>query len=398
MTSRSLRVHVYCPDRHLQYDGRTPDRIGVGGGVTARIRLASTLARLGHVVTVVCNCVRDARIDRVRYVPLEAIREIDTDVLILQTSGGDVDLTPVLTLPVLQRLRVAWLQGFGRPKGLEEVHPDMVVAPSNAVRRAVRDEWGVPETKLFVIYNGAERRLFGRRPWSTERRNPYRLTYTGHPAKGLDAALGVLRYLRQEDARFELHVFGGHRLWGGPDELTVSDAGVTYHGLVAQGRLARALSRSSVALHLQAIPEGFSLAIAEAMAAGCIVVASPVGANVEAIESGRSGFLLAGDHLDPATWRQAATLIHALTEAPAYAEYIRQNAKAMPWTWDRLALVWTQLWTRMLDSSGSMATSTQTPCPECGHAEWLLMADGLHCAHCGLYRTGLDGSTGSDYA
>ncbi len=42
---RRYRVVIYCPDRHIVYDGRTPDEIGVGGGITARVRMARALAR-----------------------------------------------------------------------------------------------------------------------------------------------------------------------------------------------------------------------------------------------------------------------------------------------------------------------------------------------------------------
>jgi hypothetical protein len=36
--------------------GRLLLRSGIGGGITARVRLASALVRRGHAVTVVCNC------------------------------------------------------------------------------------------------------------------------------------------------------------------------------------------------------------------------------------------------------------------------------------------------------------------------------------------------------
>jgi hypothetical protein len=42
----SYAICIHCPDTHIQNDGRTPDTIGVGGGITARIRLATHLAEL----------------------------------------------------------------------------------------------------------------------------------------------------------------------------------------------------------------------------------------------------------------------------------------------------------------------------------------------------------------
>src|SRR5207249_190685 len=83
---------LYCPDRHLAYDGATPDRVGVGGGVTARIRIAEALARRGHKVCVVCNCPVEVTHAGVRYVPLDDVTRIDAEVLVLHTSGGGLDL------------------------------------------------------------------------------------------------------------------------------------------------------------------------------------------------------------------------------------------------------------------------------------------------------------------
>ena len=77
-----LRVVLYCPDRHLTYDGRTPDDVGVGGGVTARVRMARGLARLGHDVTQVVNCPRRETIDGVDYRPLDDPGQLQADVAV----------------------------------------------------------------------------------------------------------------------------------------------------------------------------------------------------------------------------------------------------------------------------------------------------------------------------
>jgi len=57
-----MQIAIYCPDRHFLYDGATPDRTGVGGGLTVRIRIAAALAARGHRVSVICNCAREAKL------------------------------------------------------------------------------------------------------------------------------------------------------------------------------------------------------------------------------------------------------------------------------------------------------------------------------------------------
>ncbi len=98
------RVVIYCPDRHIEYDGRTPEKVGVGGGITARIRMGKALASLGHDVTMVVNCMERTVIDGVDYVPLSEVKELKSDIVIINTSGGDLDLTPVLKLGMVAKI------------------------------------------------------------------------------------------------------------------------------------------------------------------------------------------------------------------------------------------------------------------------------------------------------
>ncbi len=140
---KKLRVTLYCPDHHLSYDGSTPDKQGVGGGVMVRIRLAAALAKLGHQVTMICNCPRAAVFDGVQYLPLAQVaqtRSIDADVLILSSSGGDLDLRPALALDIKASLRLIWVHGTPLLKGLHEIPFDYVCSPSNFIR-----QWAIQE-------------------------------------------------------------------------------------------------------------------------------------------------------------------------------------------------------------------------------------------------------------
>lgn len=371
-------VALYCPDRHLSYDGATAERVGVGGGVTARLRLAHALAGQGCQVTVVANVPRREVYRKVSFVPLAEARRLEADVLILNSTGGDLDLAPVLALDLRVRLRMVWIGGEARVKGLESVGYDFLVAPSNYVRRVTRD-WGVPPGRCIVIPNGVPER---RRRWWSPRRDPFRMVYTGHPMKGLDAAVELLRFLRREDPRFTLHVYGGRRLWGQTDEPSDLPEGVVWHGLVGQDALAAALLQAGFSINLQGLADGFGIAMAEAMGAGCLVVASAIGAYPELIRHGYDGFLVAGPHDAPETLSRAARLILDLAAAPDLAAIIRRNAEASPLPWSVVARAWMGQWRR--DSR-----VWETPCPECGGGVYPL-ADGYHCDACGWYARELE--------
>lgn len=165
MRPKPRQIVIYCPDRHIVYDGRTPDHTGIGGGITARVRLASALARRGHAVTVVCNCRERCTSQGVRYHRLDEVRRLEADVLILNTTRGAPDLRPALGLDIPACFRMAWVGGVPEPLGIHEVPFDVLCAPSNFIRGVARDAWGIPPSRLAVFPNGVERRLFRRLWW-----------------------------------------------------------------------------------------------------------------------------------------------------------------------------------------------------------------------------------------
>lgn len=393
-----FRVTFYAPDRHIEYDARTPDRVGVGGGIMARIRLAQELARQGHEVTMIANCPRRSRLDGVLYVPLEEAERIEADVAVPVTSGGDLDLSSFVHLAVHARLVVAWVHGPYPVKGLEELAPDFVYVPSNFILDVVKEKWGVHPHKTLVTYNGATARR-SRFPggFRTLDRHPFLILYASHPSKGLEAAIGVHRMLRAMHPSYELHVYGSRELWGqqdtGPKQM---EEGVVFHGMVPQPVVLEALWGANVSLHLQSRDEGLPLIGLESMRAGCLVIASQVGGFTDIIENGRNGFIIEGDHTEEGTWRQAAELIRYLVEHPHYAEFVRRQAQSIVWDWPTMARTWVGHWQWALADEASAAAQLLAErlgvCRLCG-GRLLPLADGYHCISCGHYTLKLDGGT-----
>lgn len=327
-------VLLYCPDRHLTYTGSTPESSGVGGGVTARIHLARALARRGHEVTVVANCPAEEVVDGARFLPLDAVQRLSADLVVLNSSGGALSLAPAADLRIDAGRLLLWLHGVSPIAALDRFRFDRVVVPSRFIAATVGGIWRLA-APVEVIPNG-----FHRYPVEAGiERDPFRLAYTSHPAKGLGAALTVLDLLRRTDPRYTLHLYGGAALWGQSSE-PVAAAGVTDHGLVPQPLLQAGLHEAGFALHLQAIPEAFSISVSEAMASGAIPVVSPVGALAERIDDGRTGIVVAGDHTSPLTAAEAARRITRLAADPVSADEIRRRAAAEVLDWDDVARMW----------------------------------------------------------
>jgi glycosyltransferase involved in cell wall biosynthesis len=379
------RVVIYSPDRHILYEPEIAERDGVGGGLTARLRLAQALAKQGCNVTLVANFRRHLKRKCITYIPINEAGELMSDVLVLNSTGGGFDLSPAIHLNAQARLRMVWVNNLTRVRGLESLPWDYIVTPSNHVRHVVSELWGIRRDKLVVIYNGVPelpRFAFLR----ALRRDPFRLIYTSHPSKGLDAALKLLALLRQEEPRFELHIFGGRRLWGENEERFDPPAGVTWHGLVGQKRLREELMAARFAIHLQAAEEAFGIALAEAMAAGCIVLASHVGAYPELIRDGHNGFLIDGSYDAPETLARAARKILTLVRTPELVAKVQRNAAATSLRWSTIARTWIELWDRILGSAREFRDKIGN-CEEC-HGSCYVLADGYHCITCGHFSCG----------
>ena len=379
-----MQIAIYCPDRHFLYDGATPDRTGVGGGLTVRIRIAAAQAARGHRVSVICNCARQAVLGRVLYRPLDTVDRIQADVLVMHSSGGAIDLSPLLSIPIEAQARIFLLSGLDVAKKVHELNPDAIYVCSNFIRTEMLRS-GTFTRNLFVTHYGVNR--WNWRGLLSPPRDPHRLIYSSHPSKGFDAAREIARRLHAHAHRFRLHYFGGSKLWGAavPEEVPPSEPCLVYGGLINQQALAAQYKRSAFLLQLQTRREPFGIIVVEAMAAGCLVLASPVGAFPELIQHGENGFLVDGDPSHSETLDRAAELIRDVCQKPALLRQIRRRALATPFNWDTLAQVWESHLHWLMDPKGSQNLEADwARCLECG-AVTLSLADGYHCTGCGYF-------------
>ncbi len=379
-------VALYCPDKHICYNLHTLDENGVGGGIVARIRMTHAIAERGHEVTMYNHCPNDETINGVHYHHFSRLKQVESDIFIASTSGA-LDLGPLREVEIDANLKILMIHGVEPPVGFPLVEFDFVYALSNFVRGLVENRWGVDANKIFVTHRGVANDHYLNNQGSY--RDPFAILYAGHPSKGLDAAISVLRLLRQRDQRYSLQIFGGHRLWGEAEQPIRVEPGVFDNGQVGQRELAHRMSICGFSLNLQAREEPFGMVVIEAMRAGCIVLASNIGAYPEIVQHGSNGFIIEGNYLDEATLSLAAQLILELTQNPDYCSTIRQNAISYPLDWATIAKAWEEHWDWVLQKT---LTGSEDPgmgiCDSCGGG-WLSLADGQHCMGCGRYQKSL---------
>ena len=373
------KISLYCPDSHILYDIRTLDHKGVGGGITARVRMAHALATLGHEVTLYVNCPQNKKVQGVRYIHHSQCQNIDSDIFIASTSGGEFDLAGLQKVKINTRMKILMLHGVPLPRNTNYQDFDFVYFPSNFVKENFCRQVKLDQSHTFIAYRGVEESYYRKQNF---KRNPFSLVYLGHPEKGLEDALSILRILRRDDRRFTLHVFGGYGLWGDAQTSIPSEPGLENHGLIGQRKLIPLLQKMSFSLNLQAIQEGFGLAVCESMKAGCIVLASRVGAYPEVILQGNNGFLINGLHTDISTHEKTANLILNLVKHPDYFDFVRQNAMQTPFSWQTIAKTWQGHWNWFFANE---QINSFAHCSKC-NGSMITLADGFHCVECGNYQ------------
>lgn len=384
------KVLFYCPDRHISYDIRSLENTGVGGGATARVRIAHALARRGHQVTLYINCPRERTLAGVLYRHFSHFDGEAADIFIATTSGGGMDLKDLHPTAIHSRIKVLMLHGVDLPKNAQPAEFDCFYLLSNFIRKKAVENWQVDPQKIFVTHRGVTDEYYCQ-PVHLER-DRFALVYLAHPSKGLDAAVAIWRSLKELDGRFSLHVFGGNRLWGEHEQPVPAEPGLVNHGLTGQKRLARDLRQMSFSLNLQSREEPFGMAVIEAMRAGCIVLASPVGAYPEIIHNGYDGFLIPGQHTRPETQARAVRTIIEVLRRSGYMNFIHRNAMHALLTWDMVAEAWEGHWDWLLDRDNARDLKADEQLGKCAlcQGNLLPLADGLHCLACGHYQRSFD--------
>jgi len=193
----------------------------------------------------------------------------------------------------------------------------VVVAVSEAERRLLLSR-GYPSRKVVTVLNGADGspreslRVDGIRPLA----HPCVVTLSGlHKRKAVGDVIAAFSEVRPDFPDWHLNIIGD-----GPDrerlQTTVEELGLTdsVH-LLGSAVAPRTLLEGAEIFASASLAEPFSLAVAEARAAGCAIVATAVGGVPEVLENGRAGQLIPAS--DPAAMAAAFRALMADPEALA---------------------------------------------------------------------------------
>jgi len=208
-------------------------------------------------------------------------------------------------------------------------HARFIHASTDAAKRELVDR-GVPADKIRVIRRGLD--VFPPlKPLRTPRR-PLRLVCVARlvPKKGFDYQLAIYAALQQVGFEFEARIVGDGPLDAAlaakVAELRLSER-VKFLGRLPSAQVWEQLGWADVLLHTGIVApsgdrDGLPNVIPEAMAAGVLVVTSPVSATTEAIQQERTG--LVADVDLPLAWQVA---LERLRSDDALAGRLRHAAR-----------------------------------------------------------------------
>jgi glycosyltransferase involved in cell wall biosynthesis len=368
----------------------TPYQRPLGGSESALCYLAEALAQQGHEVFLLNANPTPALCRGVRCLPLSAdsLQEVHPlDALIVQNLAGKGQELRAL-LP-RDTLLVFWSQHAHDQPAVQALHDaaerhayDRIVCVSDWQRQQFLEEFDIDPERTLVLRNAigpAFSALFADNiPILAQKARPPVLAYTSTPFRGLDLLLDAFPRIRRAVPGVTLKVFSSMQVYQLPQaeeqarygtlyERCRETEGVEYIGSLPQPELADHLRAALVLAYPNTFAETSCIAVLEAMASGCRVVTSDLGALPETsagfarlipMNGDRAGYL---DHFVDET----ARVLQEVTAAdPADAERcLRRQVEQINQhsTWPVQAQLWlTRL--RSLLPSAQTGQSLATIC------------------------------------
>ena len=327
------------------YTPDTPRRQPLGGSQSALCYVTEGLAAAGLTVTLVNGTRTPGTVRGVRCVPMAAM-SLDAlcgfDVVVL-LNGCAPELVARLRAAPGERRLVLWTQHAADEPAIRELADpalracwDGFALVSRWQMEQYRAAFAIDPARCAILRNGiapafaalfpADESVLAAKPW------PPVLAYTSAPFRGLDVLLDSLPHIRAALPGTRLRVFSsleGYQIPAAEDPYRAlyqrcrDTEGVEYAGALSQDDLAGELRAATCLAYPNRFPETSCIAAMEAMAAGCLMVSSQLGALPETTE----GFA----RLIPVP---AAPAEHALRFAEAVADALRPLREESA-AWDR---------------------------------------------------------------
>lgn len=308
----------------------------LGGGETGVLCMARSLKKLGHLVDVVTD--------------LNELRSRPCDVFIglqrwevFRDSPGPGQLNYFWAMDDVD---VPSTRDLADHRIAEKVlqHCDAVILCSNYHQQRWCEAFKIPPGKIFLSSMGIPLERFGAPRFNLEKR-PRRAYYSSTPNRGLSVLLQTLPLIKAAVPDAELVVYSSLQVYGCqelPEFQVMYDVArklprVIYKGSVGQAELRQAAMACRVLAYPCIFPETSCITAMEAMAAGCVVVGTSLGALPET--AWRNPLIVPQTNGWLNEW--AAEVARLLVDDAYYRMIAEQNlALSSMLSWDEVAKRW----------------------------------------------------------
>jgi glycosyltransferase involved in cell wall biosynthesis len=279
-------------------------QMALGGSQSALCYLAEALAKQGHEVFLL-NHTSDPGLSRnvmclsLEAVPKQLLQSLDA-LIVLNLAGRGIELRSLIGDNT--RL-ILWTQHAHDQPAMQALHNpverdvyDGFAFVSDWQRDRFHEHFGINLTDSGVLRNAIAPSFCGLFPSETpilpQKSQPPVLAYTSTPFRGLDLLLEVFPKIRSSIPGARLKVFSSMKVYQisqSEDESRYGSVyrqcreteGVEYIGSLPQPELARELQSVMVLAYPNTFAETSCIAVMEAMASGCWIVTSDLGALPE---------------------------------------------------------------------------------------------------------------------
>lgn len=324
-----MRLAFVNPNLAHDYDADTPFEAPLPGSESAQVYLALALARRGHDVALFTGTTKQTGrlrgLDQARWQGVlpgawDAIFVTSAPETVPELRAAHADA------PIFAWAHNVFVPGSGEDAALRALaHPRDRILCVSAWHKANFTGYGVDAARIAVLRNAigpAFENLFA--PGDSvvaAKARPARAAFASVPYKGLKQALAFFKDLRaaRSDATLDLfssfdfypdnNFFRHQPSWRILAHEARNQPGVVSHGNVPQAELARALKAAVLLFYPNVAAETASIATMEAMAAGCVVVTTALGALPET--TGEFGILapVIEGKIDPQAYVSASVAI-----------------------------------------------------------------------------------------
>lgn len=307
------------------FHAQSVDVLPMGGSQSAACHLARGMAREGHEIFLISSTSSPGRYDGVTclswaHTDAAALRALKLDVFVcILAAGNGVPLRQMLgpgTLLILWNQHAhdqAGVQALNDPREREAY--DAFAMVSDWQKGQFHRCFGIDPRRMTVMRNAiapAFTDLFSKgESVLGQKTMPPVIAYTSTPFRGLDVLLDAFGSIRMEIPDVRLRVYSSMKVYqtsATEDEAAYGALyrrcremeGVEYIGSLPQPELAHELRKVAVLAYPNTFAETSCIGVMEAMAAGCCVVTSQLGALPETgagfarlipVEQGRKAYL-----------------------------------------------------------------------------------------------------------